>query len=209
MPYLARLLVAMLFISAGAHASTILTATLTNDQENPPVVPTTASGDPRPMSSGFATFVINDDMTSMSFEVLVNNIDLTGLQTVDTNDNLTAAHIHASATSFPGTNAGAVFGFIGMPFNDVNPTDVVVTPFASGVGGTVSAKWDLNEGNNTSLLAQLPNILGGTAYINFHTVQFGGGEIRGQIVPIPEPETYALMLAGIGLIVLARRQRRG
>jgi hypothetical protein len=41
----------------------------------------------------------------------------------------------------------------------------------------------LSEGNNTTLTAQLPNILSGHAYINFHTVQFGGGEIRGNIVP--------------------------
>ena len=52
-----------------------------------------------------------------------------------------------------------------------------------GVGGTISGKWDLPEGNNTTLTAQLPNILSGHAYINFHTRRIGGGEIRGNIVP--------------------------
>jgi len=54
-----------------------------------------------------------------------------------------------------------------------------MTPTAGGVGGTFSGKWDAPEGNNTTLAAQLPNIRAGHAYINFHTTQFGGGEIRG------------------------------
>ena len=85
-----------------------------------------------------------------------------------------------------------------------------MTPFATGVGGTFSGKWDMAEGNNTTLTAQLPNILAGRSYINFHTTQFGGGEIRGNIVAIPEPETYALMLGGLAIVAgVARRRGRG
>jgi hypothetical protein len=86
-----------------------------------------------------------------------------------------------------------------------------MTPFASGVGGTFSGKWDLAEGNNTTLTAQLPNILAGRSYINFHTTQFPGGEIRGNIVAaVPEPETYALMLGGLAIVAgVARRRARG
>ena len=105
-----------------------------------------------------------------------------------------------------------MWGFIGNPFNDNNPNDVIVTPFASGVGGTVSGKWDMTEGNNTTLAAQLPSILGGHAYINFHTTQFGGGEIRGNITAAvtaaPEPEIYLLLLGGLGLIAAASSRRR-
>jgi len=211
MTSLARVLGALLLFSGAAQASTSLTATLTNGQETSPVVPTLTTGAPRPISFGTATFLINDAMTSMSFEAIVTNIDFTGSQTVDINDNLVAAHIHASPTAVPGTNGGVVWGFFGNPFNDNNPNDVVMTPFATGVGGTISGKWDLTEGNNTSFAAQLANILGGTSYINFHTVQFGGGEVRGQIlvVPVPEPETYALMLAGLACIGALARKRRG
>ena len=85
-----------------------------------------------------------------------------------------------------GANAGVVFGFFGQPFNDTNPNDVVVTPFADGVGGTITSKWDLTEGNNTTLAAQLPNILAGKSYINFHTSRLPGGEIRGQIEENPQ-----------------------
>ena len=206
MPYRARALLAALLLSSGAHASTTLNATMTNNQENPPVVPTTATGAPRPASFGTATFVINDAMTAMSFQAVVNNIDFTGLQTLDVNDNLTAAHIHAPAP--PGSNTGVVFGFFGSPFNDNNPNDVVFSPFATGVGGTISAKWDAPEGNNTTFAAQLGNILAGLSYINFHTTQFAGGEIRGQILPVPEPETYALMLAGLAVVASVARRRK-
>jgi hypothetical protein len=208
MPKLAPGLLALAFASAGAQAVTVLTATLTTTQENPPTVPTTSTGAPRPVSSGFATFVLNDAMTAMTFEATINNIDLTGTQTADVNDNLVAAHIHASPTAVPGVNAGVVWGFFGSPLNDIAPGDVVMNSFSSGVGFTISGKWDMAEGNNTTLTAQLPNILGGTSYINFHTTQFGGGEIRGQIIPVPEPETYALMLAGLGLGFIARRRAR-
>ena len=205
---IASVFVASLTLSAAAQAVTVLTTTLTNSQENPPTVPTLTSGQPRPVSSGTATFTLNDAMTSMSFTATIQNIDFTGSQTADINDNLTAAHIHAGAAVTPTTNGGVVWGFFGSPFNDNNPNDVVVTPFASGVGGTISGKWDAAEGNNTTLTAQLNNVLEGRSYINFHTTQFGGGEIRGNIPPIPEPETYALMLAGLGAMTLVARKRR-
>jgi len=196
--------------AAGAAAQPImLTATLTNAQEGPSVIPTTVTGAPRPASFGTATFLINDTHTSMSFSATVFNIDFGG-QTVDTNDNLTNAHIHASPTAVPGTTAPVVWGFIGTPFNDNNPNDVVVTPFSTGVGGTVSGKWDAPEGNNTTFAAQLPNILAGLSYINFHTSQFPSGEIRGQILAVtavPEPQTTVLFAVGLGMLVVWMRRQ--
>lgn len=179
--------------AAPAHAATHFFASLTNFQENPPVTPTLSSGGFRPASFGTATFILNDAQTSLTFSATIFNIDFTGFQTTDTNDNLVNAHIHAGPNAVPGTNAGVVWGFIGMPFNDTNPTDTVVTPFANGVGGTVIGKWDASEGNNTTLTAQLPNILSNRSYINFHTVQFPGGEVRGQIVAAPEPGSAVLL----------------
>ena len=152
---------------------------LTNTQEVPPTNPTTSGGAARPGSYGVATFSINSTQDAMTFTATVNNIDFTGAQSADANDNLIAAHVHAGPTVAPGVNGPVVWGFFGTPFNDNNPNDVVNTPLASGVGGTISGKWDAPEGNNTTFAAQLSNILAGRAYINFHTTQFGGGEIRG------------------------------
>jgi uncharacterized protein (TIGR03118 family) len=147
---------------------------LTNTQENPPTVPTG-----RPGSYGVAVFSLNAAQDAMTFTATVNNIDFTSAQSATTQDNLLNAHIHAGATVAPGVNGGVVWGFFGAPFNDTTPNDVVNTPFAAGVGGTISGKWDAPEGNGTTLAAQLSNILAGRAYINFHTTQFPGGEIRG------------------------------
>jgi uncharacterized protein (TIGR03118 family) len=167
-----------LLSSAGMSTSNLV-INITNSQENPPTNPTTTGAVRRPNSYGTATFSLNTAETAMTFTATVNNIDFTGVQSTDVNDNLVAAHIHAGPAVTPATNGPVVWGFFGNPFNDNLPPDVVNTPFSSGVGGTISGKWDTPEGNNTTLTAQLPNLKEGRAYINFHTTQFGGGEIRG------------------------------
>jgi glucose/arabinose dehydrogenase len=148
----------------------VFVARLEGSQEVPPNTST---------ARGYAAFFLNQQGTALRFIVTVAGLDFTGAQTTDPSDDLLAAHIHAPAPR--GINAGVRFGFFGQPFNDTNPNDVVVTPFASGVGGTIFSKWDRDEGNNTTLTAQLPNILAGQSYINFHTRRLPGGEIRGQI----------------------------
>jgi CHRD domain-containing protein len=191
---------AVLLSGPGAYADTIFFANLTNSQEVPPAAPLlTSTGAPRPASFGTATFILNDAMTALVLTATIFNIDVTGSQTADTFDNLVAAHIHAPAPV--GTNASVRWGFFGTPDNDINPDDLVLVPFPSGVGGTFASKWDAPEGNGgTTLAEQLPSILAGLSYINFHTVQFPGGEIRGQILKVSEPAAFILL--GIGLLVL-------
>jgi uncharacterized protein (TIGR03118 family) len=167
-----------LLASAGLSPSDFV-VNLTNSQEVPPSHPTTTSSARRDSSYGTAHFVFNGGSTALTMTATINNLDFTGSQTADTNDNVTNAHIHAGPSVQPGVNGPVVWGFIGTPFNDNNPNDAVVTPFVTGVGANVSGKWDAPEGNGTTLAAQLDNIRNGRAYINFHTSQFGGGEIRG------------------------------
>jgi hypothetical protein len=209
-------IVAVLAMATGtlSEAAIItLTANLTNGQENPPILPsqlTMTNGNPRPVSSGTATFTYDDVLMTLTVNATITNIDVTGMQTPDENDNLAAAHIHASSDPnfTPTMNAGVVWGFFGMPFNNNNPADQMNTP-AMGVGGTFMGTWNNPEGNGTTLSAQIANILAGRSYINFHTTQFGGGEIRGAIVPqqVPEPATVGLLLVG-SLGLMGRRMRR-
>jgi len=216
--------VAFLSFPGTGRADTIFVANLTNSQENPPAVPTLDGEATLRPSSGSGTFVLNDAMTQLTFSITVSNIDFGRVPSLGTpvvnpptanpfpqtpsilNDDLLLAHFHRGPV---GTNGPVIFGFIGSPFNDNNPNDVVVIPFASGVGGTVTGRWNLGEGNGTTLTAEIPNLLAGLTYVNFHTVQFGGGEIRGQLTPVPEPGSLLLLLLGgactAGLSVLRKR----
>jgi len=192
-----------LLASAGLSPSQVklFVVSLTNGQEVPPAVPTLTTGGARPASFGTARFQFNDAQTALTFTATITNIDVTGSQTADTNDNLVAAHIHAGPSVAPGVNGPVVWGFFGAPFNDNNPNDQVFFPVGP-VGGTFSGKWDAPEGNGTTLAAQLSNLREGRAYINFHTRQFTGGEIRGNF---PAADTFRnSLVAGLNGATLTR-----
>jgi hypothetical protein len=68
--------------------------------------------------------------------------------------------------------------------------------FIAAHGGTVSGAFN-------ALVAGMDN---GTAYSNIHTTAFSTGEIRGFLAPVPEPQAYAMLLAGLAaLSVFLRR----
>lgn len=173
-------------ITGPVSAATLFQATLSGDQEVPPVSTT---------ASGTASLTLNDAQTRLEINIQLSGLDLDGNQTPGTGDDVTGAHIH---TAPAGSNGGVVFGFI-SPNSDTNG-DLIVDP----VAGTIFSGWDLTEGNNTTLGDQLVNLFAGGLYINVHTNAHLGGEIRGQIVPIPA----AFWLFGSGLLGLVGMARR-
>jgi hypothetical protein len=60
-------------------------------------------------------------------------------------------------------------------------------------------------GNAVLGAGQVSDLLAGLWYLNLHTSPFPGGEIRGQVLVIPEPSTALLM--GLGLVGLGTWRR--
>jgi Cu/Zn superoxide dismutase len=87
--------------------------------------------------------------------------------------NANMAHIHGAAAA--GSNAGVLFDFSG------------VTPAATS-GAIPQQTFAITPTQVTQLKA-------GQFYFNIHTANFGGGEIRGQIMAAP-PQKFAAVLTG-------------
>jgi hypothetical protein len=49
----------------------------------------------------------------------------------------------------------------------------------------------------------------GEAYLNIHSTNFGGGEIRGFLVAVPEPGTLSFAFVSLAGMFLASKLRKG
>ncbi|PTR16470.1 putative secreted protein with PEP-CTERM sorting signal [Nitrosospira sp. Nsp2] len=123
----------------------------------------------------------------------------------------TASHIHCctatplagnvgvatTTPTFTGFPTGTTSGVYDHTFDMTDPSSYNPS-FITDHGGTASGAFD-------ALVAGLNS---GSAYANIHSSTFQAGEIRGFLTLVPEPESYAMLLAGLGIIsILARRRR--
>jgi len=163
-----------------------------------------------------ATFVYEAALSGPN-EAPPNASPATGFTTV-WYDNL--AHTLRVQVTFSGLTAPNTASHIhvGVPTGGVVTTTPTFTGFPTGVTSgsydntfdlTLASSWNpsflngaIAGGSTAAAEAYLNNgLLSGTAYLNIHTTNFPGGEIRGFLTPaVPEPATWALLLLGFGLI---------
>lgn len=89
--------------------------------------------------------------------------------------------------------------------------DYFVPTLSIAGGGTYSFSLILFGGNMAQLIYANPTATSpGCAFLPVNGASCGISETAsaGVFAPIPEPETYVLMLAGLGALALARRRRR-
>jgi CHRD domain/PEP-CTERM motif len=112
--------------------------------------------------------------------------------------------------SFQGLANAAPFGHIhcctAVPGTGNAPVSLNFTPLPAVTTGTYSNVFALTP---TAFDALFAGAAAGRAYVNIHTPgTYAAGEIRGFLPAVPEPGTYALMLAGVGVLGWAARRRR-
>lgn len=170
---------------AGQAAATtyVFDAFLTGPNESPPVASP---------GTGFSKLFLDTDAHTM--RVTITFEDLIGLTTM--------AHVHAP-TADPNTGTIGVAtelpSFTGFPLGVQAGTydhTFDTTLLSTWSAGFVTANGGTALGAETAFLNAL---LAEKAYINIHTDFVRSGEIRDFYAQVPEPGTWALMIAGFGL----------
>jgi hypothetical protein len=182
-------------LTTSEAATLTFNASLSGANENPPTV---SAG------TGFAIVTLDTILNTMEV-----NVTFSGLTTGNT-----AAHIHCciapggntgvatTTPTFTGFPSGATSGSYDNVF-DMTLASSYNPAFITGNGGTAaSAEAVLFAG-----------IIAGNAYLNIHTTNFGGGEIRGFLAataPTPLPAALPLFATGLGALGLYgwRRKRK-
>ena len=184
--------VSMLAALAAAYSTAgIITydATLSGANEAPP------TGSP---GTGFAIVTVDTILNTMEV-----NVTFSGLTSPNT-----AAHIHCCVA--PGGNAGVATT---TPTFPGFPSGVTAGSYDQVLDMTSAASYNpafitANGGTPSSAEAVLfAGLAAGDAYLNIHTTEDPGGEIRGFLaVATPEPGTWGLALAGLGVLWAAQRK---
>lgn len=181
--FLALLLVGLAVAGVSARADFMAHATLSGD------------GESNSTGTGFGTVVFSS--TSDTLTVSLSFSGLTSPTTIPPGVP-GAAHIHFGA---PGVSGPILFPFLTFP------TGVTSGNFSTTLSAA-NLMSDPAAGINTFAQA-VAAIQAGDTYFNIHTVNFPGGELRGQLSTVPESSTLFLVLLGLGLCALYLRKHSG
>lgn len=148
-------------------------------------------------SDAFGVGKIVVDTTARTFDIdlFVVGIDLADLRGAGPNNS--PVHIHNAPA---GANGGIVIdlGFFGSFFEDGLGITLRLRDIAfGGVQGGVSSDIDAN----------LDAFFQGNLYVNIHTNDFPGGQIRGQIVGPEIPAPASIGVFGLAGLAALRRRR--
>lgn len=189
-----RSAVTVLAISSAYAAQatvTIYTANLSGPNESPP------NASP---GTGNAIVTIDDVLNTMrvqvSFAGLLGTTTASHIHTPTAAPFTGTAGVATTTPTFPGFPLGVTAGTYDQLF-DLLTASTYNPAFVTANGGTVAG----------ARAALLNGIGSGEAYLNIHTSVVTGGEIRGFLVAVPEPASWALMLIGFGAIGLGIRRQ--
>ena len=158
-----------------------------------------------PPTASQGTGVADLDLDTTA-QTLAGHIVFSGLTS-----NTTAAHIHCCLASpfQTGVNVGVATllpAFPGFPLGVTSGTDDFLLTLA--LASAYNPAFITAQGGlATAEAAFIAALQTGRTYLNIHTTQFGGGEIRG-FVAVPEPMTASLLAVGLAAVTFVARRRR-